>query len=140
MRGGGQLLVLLVLKMAACMLKGTDFLAQANLVQIKVEPRASSWLFALLVSVKSALDSPNQPSLKDRLLDYWCRFKISLVMRPWALHSWGTEAQEDVNQAMVWWYSLHDVPTQGARRSSQPAGFTPTGGWRSSNVYVFAAW
>ena len=139
MRGGGQLLLLLLLKMAASMLKGKDWLAQANLLQIKVEPKASSWLFALLVSVKAALDSPNSPSLKDRVLDYWCRFKISLLMRPWALHHWGTDDHEDVNQAMAWWYHLHDVPMQGARRSAQPAGFTPTGGWRSSNVYVFAA-
>jgi hypothetical protein len=117
-----------------------ELLAKKNLTVKNVEPKGSCWLFAVLANVGGAVDNPNNPTVRDRLLDWHIRGAIHAACMSYSRLNFNAIGVTESNDLAGTLAHIHELPTQGKRRGDGGLhGWVPSNGWAGSTAFRFLA-
>ena len=118
----------------------SNVLAEKRLSAAKTEPKGSCWLMAILGCIQGCVNNSNNPSARDRLLDWHVRRSAIDAIFNWVLHcSKMTDIGTfDAKQLCELIEKAHLIPFR-QRRKFYIGSWGPANGWAGSDIFPFVA-
>ena len=121
----------------------SNVLAENNLSIAKTEPKGSCWLMAILGCIQQCVSNSNNPTARDRLLDWHVRRSVIDTIFNWVLHSSTMDAigNSDAKHLCELIEKAHLIPFRlGRGRNRKVIGnWAPARGWAGSDIFPFVS-
>ena len=121
----------------------SNVLAENNLSIAKTEPKGSCWLMAILGCIQQCVSNSNNPTARDRLLDWHVRRSAIDSIFLWVLnldHRMDAIGTSDAQHLCELIEKAHLIPFRTIRRKGGLIGnWAPARGWAGSDIFPFVS-
>ena len=120
-------------------LSGHQLMAKLDMEERAVEPKGSCWLLSFLDCFTGALENAKDPSLKDRMLDWYVRNEIWQQMHRDLLERWAEREDGQLMEVTRMLLGLYKLPYAARARNKDTNGWSPNSGWAGSAAFDYLA-